>query len=89
MKKFLLTLTAVVALTAASRIMVVSAQEMAANAPEAMTNEVAMNNEAMNNEAMNNETMNNEAMNNETNAVVNEAENAAENTGASSEGMTK
>ena len=88
MKKFLLTLTAVVALTAASRIMVVGAQETAANAPEAITNEAAMNNETMNNETMNNETMNNETMDNETmdnetNAVSDEAENAVENTGAS------
>ena len=60
MKKLLLTVIAVVALTTASRIMVVCAQEMAA-APEALT-DTAVTNEAMN--GMN-------ALGNEMNAIGN------------------
>ncbi len=65
MRKLFVILTAVFALTAVSKAMVVWAEEMAAEAPEAMTAEV-MNNEVMNevsNEAMNatNEVMGNEA----------------------------
>lgn len=67
MKKFLLTLTAVVALTAASKIMVVCAEEMAA-APEAMT-DTAMTNEVMND-------MN--AMTDETTEVTDNAASAGE-----------
>ena len=68
MKKFLLILTAVVALTAVSKIMVVGAQEMAA-APEAMT-DMAMTNEFMN-------EMN--ALGNEMNAMSNEVANEVAN----------
>ena len=67
MRKLFLVLTAVVALTAASKIMVVWAQDAA---PEAMTDTVsntvtndmnAVSNEVMGNEAMSNEVMGNEA----------------------------
>jgi hypothetical protein len=68
MRKLFLVLTAVVALTAASKAMVVYAQDAA---PEAMTetvsNEVA--NEVMGNEVMSNEVMSNEVMSNEAGAV--------------------
>ena len=79
MKKVLLTLSAVVALTVLSRIMVCAAEEMAASDTG---NEMMMGNEAMNNEMMNNETMNNEMMNNEemNNEAMPESNNGATNT---------
>jgi hypothetical protein len=70
MRKLFVILTAVVALTAASKAMVVWAQDTAAEAPEAMMAEV-VNNEVMSNEVMN--EVSNEAMNVVNEAVVNEA----------------
>lgn len=75
MRKFLLTLTAVVALTVASKIMVVGAQETAA-APEAMEAMEVVVNEILNNEIVGNEVIN--AVSNEVlNAVVEAVEAAA------------
>ena len=72
MKKFFLTLTAVVLFTAASKMVAVRAEEMAAEEPEAAVVEVA--NETANNEAMNNAEMNamNEIANEAMNEVMNE-----------------
>jgi hypothetical protein len=70
MRKLFVILTAVIALTAASKAMVVWAEEMAAEAPEAMTAEV-MNNEVMNevgNEVSN--EVSNEVVNNEAGAAM-------------------
>jgi cell division protein FtsL len=75
MRKFLLTLTAVLALTVASKYMTVQAEEMAAQEPEAVVDNMV--NEAMN--EMN--EMGNEVVNEEGNEVVDE--------GAASGGMTQ
>ncbi len=66
MRKLFLVLTAVVALTAASKIMVVWGQDAA---PEAMMDSVS--NEVAN-EMMSNEVIGNEVMGNEMNAMSNE-----------------
>jgi cell division protein FtsL len=75
MRKFLLTLTAVLALTVASKYMTVQAEEMAAEEPEAGI-------ENMINEAMN-------EMNEVGNEVVNEESNEVVDEGAASGGMTQ
>ena len=75
MRKFLLTLTAVLALTVASKYMTVQAEETAAEEPEAGI-------ENMINEAMN-------EMNEVGNEVVNEESNEVVDEGAASGGMTQ
>ena len=75
MKKFFLTLTAVLALTVATKYMTVQAEETAAQEPEAVV-------ENMVNEAMN-------EMNEMGNEVVNEEGNEVVDEGAASGGMTQ